>query len=84
MARLETSSPSAKTPRIHHLRLLERHSQAVIALTLLVPVTRWGVLSGVLVDAVVALPFVAVLGAACHVDAVRHRLPDRLLGRVAL
>lgn len=84
VARLEASSPSARTPRIRHPRLLERRPQAVVALALLVPVTWWGVLSGALADTVVALPFVAVLGAACCVDAVCHRLPDRLLGRAAL
>ena len=83
VARLEASSPSARTPRIRHPRLLERRPQAVVALALLVPVTWWGVLSGALADTVVALPFVAVLGAACCVDAVCHRLPDRLLGRSA-
>ena len=56
----------------------------MVALALLVPVTWWGVLSGALADTVVALPFVAVLGAACCVYAVCHRLPDRLLGRAAL
>ena len=84
VARLEASSPSARTPRIRHPRLLERRPQAVVALALLVPVTWWGVLSGALADTVVALPFVAVLGAACCVDAVCHRLPDRLLGWAAL
>ena len=84
VARLEASSPSARTPRIRHPRLLERRPQAVVALALLVPVTWWGVLSGAHADTVVALPFVAVLGAACCVDAVCHRLPDRLLGRAAL
>ena len=84
VARLEASSPSARTPRIRPPRLLERRPQAVVALALLVPVTWWGVLSGALADTVVALPFVAVLGAACCVDAVCHRLPDRLLGRAAL
>lgn len=84
VARLEASSPSARTPRIRHPRLLERRPQAVVALALLVPVTWWGILSGALADTVVALPFVAVLGAACCVDAVCHRLPDRLLGRAAL
>lgn len=84
VARLEASSPSARTPRIRHPRLLERRPQAVVALALLVPVTWWGVLSGALADTVVALPFVAVLGAACCVNAVCHRLPDRLLGRAAL
>lgn len=84
VARLEASSPSARMPRIRHPRLLERRPQAVVALALLVPVTWWGVLSGALADTVVALPFVAVLGAACCVDAVCHRLPDRLLGRAAL
>ena len=84
VARLEASSPSARTPRIRHPRLLERRPQAAVAPALLVPVTWWGALSGALADTVVALPFVAVLGAACCVDAVCHRLPDRLLGRAAL
>jgi len=36
------------------------------------------------VEVIVALPIVALLGAACSVDAVCHRLPNRILGPAAL
>lgn len=38
---------------------------------------------GAVADTLTALPLVAVLGVACSVDAVCHRLPNRLLGPAA-
>ena len=44
----------------------------------------WRGVDRALADTLVALPLVAVLGVACCVDAVSHRLPNRLLGWAAL
>jgi len=43
-----------------------------------------GAAAGAWGEAIVALPLVALLGAACSVDAVCHRLPNRILGPAAM
>ena len=84
VARLAAPSASGNPPRVRRSWILERRPQAVVALVLTGPVVWRGGVSGALADTVVALPLVAVLGVACCVDAVSHRLPDRLLGWAAL
>lgn len=83
VARLAASTDSAPAPQVRRPWLLERRFQAVIALVLTVPVL-WRGVDRALADTLVALPLVAVLGVACCVDAVSHRLPNRLLGWAAL
>ena len=86
VARLAASTDSADSthaPQIRRPWLLERRFQALIALVLMGPVL-WRGVDRALADTLVALPLVAVLGVACCVDAVSHRLPNRLLGWAAL
>ena len=59
--------------------LLGTAPQAGLALLLASLTTMWGVSSDSTADTVVALPVVAVLGVACTVDAMCHRLPNTLL-----
>lgn len=77
------STDSTHAPQIRRPWLLERRFQALIALVLMGPVL-WRGVDRALADTLVALPLVAVLGVACCVDAVSHRLPNRLLGWAAL
>lgn len=77
------STDSTHAPQIRRPWLLERRFQALIALALMGPIL-WRGVDRALADTLVALPLVAVLGVACCVDAVSHRLPNRLLGWAAL
>ena len=64
--------------------LLRPASQGVLA-TILCGVTLMrGAAGGAWGEVIVALPLVALLGAACSVDAVCHRLPNRILGPAAI
>jgi len=86
VARLAASTDSADSthaPQIRRPWLLERRFQALIALALMGPIL-WRGVDRALADTLVALPLVAVMGVACCVDAVSHRLPNRLLGWAAL
>ena len=64
--------------------LLTPVSQAVLAAILCGLTLAWGAINEVWGEVIVALPIVALLGAACSVDAVCHRLPNRILGPAAL
>ena len=77
------STDSTHAPQIRRPWPLERRFQALIALALMGPIL-WRGVDRALADTLVALPLVAVLGVACCVDAVSHRLPNRLLGWAAL
>ncbi|MDO4900553.1 A24 family peptidase [Actinomyces sp.] len=70
--------------RVRSRGLLERRPQGVLAALLCAATLAWGLSRGVPADTVIALPVVALLGVAGSVDAVCHRLPDRLLGSAAL
>ena len=65
------------------MRPRTRRAQATAVLILTIPAGWWGARAGALADTVTALPLVAILVVACSVDAVCHRLPDRLLGWAA-
>lgn len=64
--------------------LLTPASQGVLATVLCGLTLAWGALSEAWSETIVALPIVALLGAACSVDAVCHRLPNRILGPASL
>ena len=64
--------------------LLTPVSQAALAAVLCGLTLTWGAISEAWGEVIVALPIVALLGAACSVDAVCHRLPNRILGPAAL
>jgi peptidase A24A prepilin type IV len=81
------SSPGGITtePGTFHAQwLLAPTSQGVLT-TILCGVTLMrGMVGGAWGEVIVALPLVALLGAACSVDAVCHRLPNRILGPAAI
>ena len=81
-----TSSRDATTePReFRALWLLTPTSQGILAAALCTATLMRGAAAGAWGEAIVALPLVALLGAACSVDAVCHRLPNRILGPAAL
>ena len=84
-AKLSPSSGAAFEPTIFRARwLLTPASQAVLAAVLCGLTLAWGARSAAWAEVIVALPIVALLGAACSVDAVCHRLPNRILGPAAL
>jgi len=82
-----SSSPGGITTEPGTFRaqwLLRPASQGVLA-TILCGVTLMrGAAGGAWGEVIVALPLVALLGAACSVDAVCHRLPNRILGPAAM
>ena len=81
------SSPGKATfePTTFRVRwLLTPASQGVLATVLCGLTLAWGALSEAWGEVIVALPIVALLGAACSVDAVCHRLPNRILGPASL
>ena len=82
-----SSSPGGITTEPGTFRaqwLLAPTSQGVLT-TILCGVTLMrGAAGGAWGEVIVALPLVALLGAACSVDAACHRLPNRILGSAAL
>ncbi|MBE6474830.1 MAG: prepilin peptidase [Actinomyces succiniciruminis] len=70
--------------RVRSRGLLERSPQGVLAAILCAATLAWGLSRSAPVDTAIALPVVALLGVAGSVDAVCHRLPDRLLGSAGL
>ena len=82
-ARLDGPDAPENAPRVRRPRLLDRRAPATAVLILTIPAGWWGARAGALADTVTALPLVAILVVACSVDAVCHRLPDRLLGWAA-
>ena len=82
-ARLDGPDAPENAPRVRRPRLLDRRPQATAVLILTIPAGWWGARAGALADTVTALPLVAILVVACSVDAVCHRLPNRLLGAAA-
>ncbi|WP_454934221.1 prepilin peptidase [Actinomyces oris] len=86
-ARTGAASPddTAAEPGTFRARwLLTSASQSVLAAILCgVTLTR-GAAGGAWGEVIVAIPLVALLGAACSVDAVCHRLPNHILARAAI
>ena len=81
------TSPSSTTFETTTFRaqwLLAPVSQGVLAAILCGLTLAWGARNDAWCEVIVALPIVALLGAACSVDAVCHRLPNRILGPAAL
>ena len=81
------SSPGKATfePTTFRVRwLLTPASQGVLATVLCGLTLAWGALNEAWSETIVALPIVTLLGAACSVDAVCHRLPNRILGPASL
>lgn len=78
------SGAAAAAVRVHSRRLLAPIPQGVLAAVLCGVTLVWGLSRGAPVDTAIALPVVALLGVAGSVDAVWHRLPNRLLGAAAL
>ena len=76
---LRGSSSSSDRTTIRVRWLLLPMPQTVLAAVLCGLTLVWGASWGAWAETVVALPIVALLGATCSVDAVCHRLPDRLL-----
>lgn len=64
--------------------LLTPVAQAVLATVLCGLTLAWGATNEAWGEVIVALPIAALLGAACSVDAVCHRLPNRIIGPTAL
>ena len=84
-AKLSPNSGTAFEPTSFRARwLLTPVSQAVLAALLCGLTLAWGARSAAWAEMIVALPTVALLGAACSVDAVCHRLPNRILGPASL
>ena len=86
-ARTEGSSPGGTTAEPSTFRvqwLLTPTSQGVLAAILCGVTLMRGAAGGAWGEVIVALPLVALLGAACGVDAVCHRLPNRILGPAAM
>ena len=86
-ARTGATSPGGTTAELRAFRcqwLLTPTSQGVLATVVCAATLMWGAASGAWGEVIVALPLVALLGAACSVDAACHRLPNRILGSAAL
>ena len=77
----DTATESAT---FHAQWLLAPVSQGVLAALLCGVTLMRGAAGGAWGELIVALPLVALLGAACSVDAVCHRLPNRILARAAM
>ncbi|WP_194948840.1 prepilin peptidase [Actinomyces trachealis] len=75
-------SVAEAAPAIRRQWLLSPASQLLLALVLGVITAVWSWRHGQVRDGVVAVPTLMLLGAAGSVDAVCHRLPNRLLGAV--
>lgn len=67
-------------PRVRARWLLAPLPQAVLSTCLVAAVLGWGLRAHAPTQTVLALPVVALTASACSVDAVCHRLPNRLLG----
>ena len=75
---------TAEPSTFHAQWLLTPASQGLLA-TILCGVTLLrGAASGAWGEVIVALPLVALLGTACSVDAVCHRLPNHILARATI
>lgn len=86
-ARTGTASPNDTTAEPSTFRarwLLTSASQGVLAAILCGSTLMRGAACGAWGEVIVALPLVALLGAACSVDAVCHRLPNHILARAAM
>ena len=88
-ARARTGATSSRdatteTRELRALWMLTPTSQGILATVLCAATLVRGAAGGAWGEAIVALPLVALLGAACSVDAVCHRLPNRILGPAAL
>ncbi|WP_127842568.1 prepilin peptidase [Actinomyces wuliandei] len=80
---LEEASPPLSPlspPRVRARWLLAPLPQAVLSTCLVAAFLGWGLRAHTPVQTVLALPVVALTASACSVDAVCHRLPNRLLG----
>lgn len=75
---------ATESATFHAQWLLAPASQGVLAALLCGVTLMRGAAGGAWGEVIVALPLVALLGAACSVDAVCHRLPNRLLGAAAI
>ncbi|PHP53033.1 prepilin peptidase [Actinomyces ruminis] len=78
------ATAAATAVRVRSRGLLGALPQGVLAGILCAATLAWGLNRGEPVETIIALPVVALLGVAGSVDAVCHRLPDRLLGTAAL
>ena len=86
-ARTEGSSPGGTTAEPGHIPCpvaADAHLAGVLAAILCGVTLMRGAAGGAWGEVIVALPLVALLGAACGVDAVCHRLPNRILGPAAM
>ncbi|QHO91829.1 prepilin peptidase [Actinomyces sp. 432] len=79
-----SADAATATVRIRFRRLLDPLPQGALATILCTVTLVWGLGHGAVVDTALTIPVVALLGVAGSVDAVCHRLPDRLLGLAAL
>ena len=75
---------ATESATFHAQWLLAPASQGVLAALLCGVTLMRGAAGGAWGEVIVALPLVALLGAACSVDAVCHRLPNRILARAAM
>lgn len=75
---VEHELPATVVPR--RLWLLAPGPQAALSAALAAAVLAWGAATGSWFEPAVAMPVTTVLLSACSVDAVCHRLPNRLLG----
>ncbi|CAM2924409.1 prepilin peptidase [Actinomyces slackii] len=70
--------------RIRRLGLLSPLTQGLLAGACCAITAWWGWRLDAIASTAVALPTVTILAVACSVDALSHRLPNRLLGWAAL
>lgn len=80
-----TSAPDPPTeraeyPSLTHPGFLSPALQGLLALALCSFCAWWGIATGTLMPAIVAIPVYAMLGCAASVDGVAHLLPNRILG----
>lgn len=75
---------TAKPRELRALWLLTPTSQGILAAALCAATLMRGAAAGAWGEAIVALPLVALLGTACSVDAVCHRLPNHFLAQAAM
>ena len=86
-ARTGVTAPGDTTaePEAFHTQwLLTPTSQGVLAAILCAATLGRGAAGEAWGEVIVALPLVALLGAACSIDAVCHRLPNHVLARAAM
>ncbi|AYD89296.1 prepilin peptidase [Actinomyces lilanjuaniae] len=67
-------------PHVRARWLLAPLPQAVLSVCLVAAFLGWGLQAHAPTQTLLALPVVTLLASACSVDAVCHRLPNRLLG----